>query len=495
MKYLFILILLISCAKDEDMIFQAMLPSNSTEDIPIPDPEEYGFVWSGQSNSVSMEPKEEMDAVGFPELTPIDGFFDGWEAWNHYAVPIALEPSREDMNGALNESFIGVGAQQRLIYNLLGNGHITNAKSVMVSKSGEGIAIGEGFYPWGNNILTGAVNGLITQMNESSINFTDYIWIQGENDTVILEHAEAYEQNLTDLIHVVRTGTNNPDLRFYIIKLYDFTGTDAKVGKDLVKAAQEAVCAADSNVFIVRNDYDLPLKIENTPDLRSHYGSIGQNRLGELIEKAVVKNTLNRPFTDEMYVETTSTSATWRATSIVNNGTTLTWVAEINGVKTIKIGNNPTFDLSGNTGTATIKIQSSTYFANLTEMEFGALGITRAVLNYGEDLTKLVIIENPNLEYMSIEGMPNLTYIDASNNGFVYFYVQINPLLSYIDLSNNNLTVDIHNRNSLDKIFLQVNSFGTNNRVFDISNNTGVRTSASDTDKSSLISRGWTVTE
>ena len=102
----------------------------------------------------------------------------------------------------------------------------------------------------------------------------------------------------------------------------------------------------------------------------------------------------------ELIIHTTSTSAVWTPSNIVNSGDPLTW--GVSGGVTIAdaefTGNNvPTFNLSSNGGTAIITVSSFSSFVGLTELQLNG--------NQGSDsVTFLNILEAVELVLFSTLG-------------------------------------------------------------------------------------------
>lgn len=85
------------------------------------------------------------------------------------------------------------------------------------------------------------------------------VWIQGESDSATSGHATAYEANLTAFLANVRALSGMSAARFVIAKLHPACslGTTTTIGQ--IRAAQEAVAAADSIGAYVVETSDLTL--------------------------------------------------------------------------------------------------------------------------------------------------------------------------------------------------------------------------------------------
>jgi hypothetical protein len=113
-------------------------------------------------------------------------------------------------------------------------------------------------------------------------------WMQGESDAYpphsTLEHAQEYQQNLTNFIQYVRTDLGVPDLPFVIGRI---SQSSVWTWRDIVRQAQVNVSQTVPNTAIFTTD-DLPLQTDNM-----HYNIIGTTTLGERFAGAA--NTLTLP--------------------------------------------------------------------------------------------------------------------------------------------------------------------------------------------------------
>jgi hypothetical protein len=89
-----------------------------------------------------------------------------------------------------------------------------------------------------------------------------FLWIQGETDSILEAHALAYEANLTAFIAAVRALFGKPQLPFWIVALTVPNGFGAYAHH--VRAAQEAVAAADPHVHILAPLAPLPDGVHGT---------------------------------------------------------------------------------------------------------------------------------------------------------------------------------------------------------------------------------------
>lgn len=88
-----------------------------------------------------------------------------------------------------------------------------------------------------------------------SLNVRAFIWIHGESDTIVQAHSLAYEANLTAFIAAVRTKWG-AGLPVWIVRLT--TPNSFGAYEDNVIAAQNAVAAADPDVYIIAPTSPLP---------------------------------------------------------------------------------------------------------------------------------------------------------------------------------------------------------------------------------------------
>lgn len=122
------------------------------------------------------------------------------------------------------------------------------------------------------------------------------------------------------------------------------------------------------------------------------------------------------PVTTSVVIETTSTSATWSPTNINKTGSTLRWTVS-GGTTGIYDANDPTIDLSGNSGTAIITVTSDDDLAGWTQCRFTSLQITAADVNDWTDCTELWFFGNAGLnEVVGTENLVNCETFDLRNN-------------------------------------------------------------------------------
>jgi hypothetical protein len=245
-----------------------------------------------------------------------------------------------------------------------------------------------------------------------------------------------------------------------------------------------------------------------------------------------------------IFLSTTSTSATWSPNEIINGGTILTWDVTGNITPTSQNVNDPTFNLSANTGTVNMDIYDADgvtgimlrlleitsintsgasnllYFdvrgnqltsidvsnnINITALVCSDNQLTSLNLSSNTSITNLDIYNN-QLTSLDVSLMPSLTTLIFYNNQLTNIDISNNSLLNRIDAYNNLIpNIDISNNPLLSIVWIQGNNqspsatdniivtlagFSVSGGYLKIRNN---RTSASDTARATLISRGWTV--
>jgi len=100
------------------------------------------------------------------------------------------------------------------------------------------------------------------------------IWMQGEDDSTVPAHAQAYQENLKNFIAKVRADFHAPDMKFVLGRITTMSklwSTPEIIQK--VRTAQENVSKIDANASWI-----------DTDDLQwgyyGHYGTKGQIDLG-----------------------------------------------------------------------------------------------------------------------------------------------------------------------------------------------------------------------
>jgi hypothetical protein len=131
-----------------------------------------------------------------------------------------------------------------------------------------------------------AVDNALLSVSEPEI--VGMLWMQGESDAYpphsTLEHAQEYQQNLTNFIQHVRTDLGIPDLPVVIGRI---SQSSVWTWRDIVRQAQVNVSQTVPNTAIFTTD-DLPLLTDNM-----HYNASGTATLGRRFAGAA--NTLTMP--------------------------------------------------------------------------------------------------------------------------------------------------------------------------------------------------------
>ena len=220
----------------------------------------------------------------------------------------------------------------------------------------------------------------------------------------------------------------------------------------------------------------------------------------------------------QITLTTTSTSAAWSPETVINSGLPLRW--SVSGGVTIPevVTNDPTFDLSGNTGTATITITSDDGFAGLTLLDMlsdyptgglitnidlsNATALTTLDMRYNQ-LTTLDLSQNTALTSLIIRGndqFPDQALNTSANTQLTIFRADDTGINS-VDLSNNPLLTDVRLYGSrltsavLDQMLIDLDNHGLSNGNLQIRDQ---QTGQSITFNSliaynNLIAKGWTI--
>ena len=256
------------------------------------------------------------------------------------------------------------------------------------------------------------------------------------------------------------------------------------------------------------------LQLSNNPGILSNASLNAYNNLiarGWTIDVSAPPS----PSVETITLTTTSTSAAWSPFSVVNQGATLKW--EVSGGVTIPEVevDDPTLDLSGNAGVATITITSDFGFAGLTELDFWndngvgseiqSIDVTNAQdlerLNVRiNEISALDVSQNPLLTRLIIRNNALLTgTLDISNNTALQRIVANSTSLDNIDLSNNTSLLIVRLNNAqfpsavLDQILIDLDNHGLSGGDLRVSGNAGGLTAASLTAYNNLIGKGWTI--
>ena len=158
---------------------------------------------------------------------------------------------------------------------------------------------------------------------------------------------------------------------------------------------------------------------------------------------------------ESSYVEilTTSTSSTWRPQSSAKTGSLLNW--EVSGdASGSYIGNRPTIDLSGNTGTAIIKITSADQLSGWFRLYVYNLDVVSSNFQNVTDMITLYVYQNQNMTDINLVGMDSLEII------FCYQ----NTSLTSIDFSNcpNIGNINLTSSSNISTLILGESDFSSN---------------------------------
>jgi hypothetical protein len=168
----------------------------------------------------------------------------------------------------------------------------------------------------------------------------------------------------------------------------------------------------------------------------------------------------------------------------VNDHLDLTWVSTGSVVSS---GSTNTINLTGNTTSTTVTVM--VYFR--PNQIFGSLSLS------SKSITSFDVSSNSDLNYFITALNPSLPTVDISNNTALTYFAVNSTIITSLDISSNvlltNLYVQITSLSSseVDELYIQLDSNGLSNGVFFVDD---IRTSASNTARSNLITKGWTIT-
>ena len=224
-------------------------------------------------------------------------------------------------------------------------------------------------------------------------------------------------------------------------------------------------------------------------------------------------------------LSTTSTSATWSPQTVTNSGSTLTWDVSGDITPTSQNVNDPTFDLSANTGTVDMNVYDVSGLT-LLDVQFSDItlidtSMAIALVNFNcivNQLTSLDFSNNLNLEILSCDNNI-LTSLNVSNNVLLEQLFCLHNNLTALNISSNIAltslscysnsisSLDLSNNINLIQVDVMINNMSpsaTDQIYIDLANGVGIngslqirnnRTSASDTARATLVSRGWSFNE
>ncbi len=205
-----------------------------------------------------------------------------------------------------------------------------------------------------------------------------------------------------------------------------------------------------------------------------------------------------------MTLSTTSVSATWSPASITNTGVTLTWDVTGDIAPTSQNVDDPTFDLSANTGTVNMNVYDVIGLTNFQIFTFNltALDISGAInlITFQCTQNSITTLDvSKNIALQSLQCARNsITTLDVSLNtslvtlqcfinNITTLNISLNTSLRELGCYGNNQTATV-----TDQIFIDLDTNGVINGTLNIRNN---RTAASDTARANLITKGWTITD
>lgn len=257
---------------------------------------------------------------------------------------------------------------------------------------------------------------------------------------------------------------------------------------------------------------NIPEFFDNDINFNTNYKYVVQavNSAGISTGEVLNVNLVNiTTVTQELVINTTSTSPTWSPVSVINSGHALHWTVSGGVVIPEVIDDVPVFDMSSNTGTAVVTITSITQFKGLTELFLDNLEIASLDILKATELVKLSCKGDNLLSSLNISTLVDLeqltfrtqqlTAIDTSNNIKLTSIWGYTNLLTDVDLATNvNLLLIYFYSNSLgsavlDKIVNDLASHGLPNGDLRIVDNAGPLTYDSYDGYYALVDNGWDV--
>ena len=120
---------------------------------------------------------------------------------------------------------------------------------------------------------------------------------------------------------------------------------------------------------------------------------------------------------NSIVIETLSTNANWSPDAVINTGNQLKWVVTGDALGTYN-SDDPTIDLSSNTGTAIVTVTSSDDLVNLTKCRFSNLNITSIDITQWASCIELWIFGSSSLsQIVGLESVQNSPTFDLRQNG------------------------------------------------------------------------------
>lgn len=151
----------------------------------------------------------------------------------------------------------------------------------------------------------------------------------------------------------------------------------------------------------------------------------------------------------EIIIETTSQSATWSPLSVIKTGDILRW--EVSGGATgTYFANDPTIDLTANTGVAIIKIISTDGYAGVATLRLTSLNIIKINVTLAIGLTSLWLSTNQLTEIVGLSDLVNLTDLRINTNQITSLDLRPFTFLTAPIISSNQFTsVNVTGRTNL----------------------------------------------
>ncbi len=148
-------------------------------------------------------------------------------------------------------------------------------------------------------------------------------------------------------------------------------------------------------------------------------------------------------------------------------GALLQWSVSGGGINippgTIPDSNNPSINLTGNTGGAVVTITSTDNFLRLAKLDIAGMDVTSVDISNMDALQELRVASN-NLISLDLSGNTSLTFLNAKNNNLSVLDFSNNAALTYVELESNNFaTIDISNLINLEFFDIEYNNITTIN--------------------------------
>ena len=201
-------------------------------------------------------------------------------------------------------------------------------------------------------------------------------------------------------------------------------------------------------------------------------------------------------------LSTTSVSATWSPQTVTNTGATLTWDVSGDIAPTSQNVDDPTFDLSANTGTVNMNVYD---VGGLTQLYIYSLNISNLNITEATALTSLYCYSN-SLTALNVSTNTTLIALYCNSNSLTALDVSTNTALTRLYCYSNSLTtLNVSTNTALTDLQCQLNSFSdtvTNSILASLvahnkSNGTlhyrNNETGQGITDRETLVTRGWTI--